>query len=372
MTTQRDPHAPGIRRGLTRLALAFALTLGAAACGSTYIANGPSDPNGGGSGGGGNSGGNNGGSGGNNGNPGSGGSPTVTTTVDVGTVNNAVDNGARATVDLTNANQQQQGQQQQVAQQVTLDNTQTDKDESVQGAIGAIDKDHGTLTLDVLAVIISFDEHTQFVDTTGQQVTLAAFVTFVQTELQAGRKPGVDCRRKAKKPAQAPHDAEFLAVTIVLQAAPPPPVIDCNIDKNAVAESSGQVVIIVLDVVIVLENGHTVLVLPAGTTAGAPPTCTEKATGLIAAVDVPQGKVQLADGTTIMIATTTHILAMGEDDLDSDHEDEMEAARLTSLADVGVALAAGRKIEAEAQGCLAAAGPPRVVTATQVAFEVGS
>ncbi len=338
-------------------ALAAALAVAVGACGDIYVGSNPSSPSNSGSSGGG-SGGSGSGGGSGNGNGNGNGTNTNTTTVNGGQIDNSMSNGparASVTVDNSQSNQQTSTQTTPVAQQVAIDGSQVDQDESVEGEVAVVDGPHGTLQLAVTGVVVQFDRHTRLVGADGKDVTLAAFVTLVQSELQAGRQPGVHCRRKARKPPQAPHDRTFVATVIQIDASPVQPTIDCNIDRDHVVEQSGQVFIVVLDVVIELVNGQTVVVLPAGASSQ---QCLDAAQKAVVAIDTTAGTLQLADGTRVVVASTTTFGTATDG-----------GTTLTGLVDAKTALDRGDTIEATVTGCPQESQTTVTVLATVLVLE---
>ena len=248
------------------------------------------------------------------------------------------------------------------------------KPEEVRGQITAItwSGGHGIATLKVGGLQIAFDSSTSFhprlspsnpEGTAGHghhgKPTVADFVTRIQAQLAAGHHAGVTARRNPAAQPQAPDDASFTASELQFDGGADHPFVALNVSAaslttNPAPPPDAWLKLLGFQLELRVSDRTTQLKIENPRLQGV-----RGFEGIVQAVDQTGGTVTLEDGTIIRIVAGTELEPKaGPDD-----------NRLTSLADVAAALAAGKTVGAEGKG-LVDATSPLTLDAIKIEFEV--
>ena len=248
------------------------------------------------------------------------------------------------------------------------------KPEEVRGQITAItwSAGHGTATLKVGGLQIAFDSSTTFhprlapsdhADAAGHGhhggPTVADFVTRIQASLAAGHKAGVRARRKPAAEPQASDDASFTASELQFDGGADHPFVAMNVSAASLTTNStpppdAWLKLLGLQLELRVSDRTTQLKIENPKLQGV-----RDFEGIVQAVDQTAGTVTLKDGTLIRIVAGTELEPKAGPNDD----------RLTSLADVAAALAAGKTVGAQGKG-LVDATSPLTLDAIKIQFEV--
>lgn len=237
-------------------------------------------------------------------------------------------------------------------------------DEEIEGravAVTGVDLCPGgsvTLAVGAFQVEVAFDAGTELeAEGSGSdELSCPEFVSRIQEELAAGRRPRVEAERPARVPAQDPDDAAFLAAELEIEDEDDDEdEIEVNIDSRHLQEDAGtgERFIVVL--------GLPIRVGPA-TEIEAKRAAEVEFEGIVecASIDLAADSFALSDGTTVRIVEETGV----EVELDGEE-------RPGTLGDVDAACTAdpGILVEAEGEGVPESTEPP-VIVASEVEFEV--
>ncbi len=224
----------------------------------------------------------------------------------------------------------------------------------------------------ITAIKIAFDSSTSFhprlspsnpEGTAGHghhgKPTVADFVTRIQAQLAAGHHAGVTARRNPAAQPQAPDDASFTASELQFDGGADHPFVALNVSAaslttNPAPPPDAWLKLLGFQLELRVSDRSTQLKIENPRLQGV-----RGFEGIVQAVDQTGGTVTLKDGTIIRIVAGTELEPKaGPDD-----------NRLTSLADVAAALAAGKTVGAEGKG-LVDATSPLTLDAIKIEFEV--
>lgn len=231
-------------------------------------------------------------------------------------------------------------------------------DEKIESRAVAIDDAAGTIALRLGALVIDYDESTQFRAENRTALTRAEFVARVEAALADGLEPPVEVKRRPPAEPQAPDDASFLARELELDDEADEPEIEINLDGDNLVVNDApppDAWIAVLGLMIEIRASEGITELEEENDDDRGETDFE---GLVTAVDLEANAFTLDDGTIVRLVAGTEI------DFDADDDEE-----LGSLQEVADAIAAGAFVEADGKGVLETT-TPRVVIAIEVEFEI--
>lgn len=229
-------------------------------------------------------------------------------------------------------------------------------EESIRGPVTAVAASGGggTLTYGLGGLEVTFSSSARFRDADGSDVTMDEFAAAVQDALAAGMEPSVRAKRRPGDEPQAPDDAAFEATDLRISDDADEPEIELNVDidnfvPNDTPPPDAWLLVLGLEIEI---RGDTEI------EADDDRRDEGEVEGIVASVDVAGGTVTLTSGAVIIVSDDAIEQESGSDD---DH--------LRSLQAVADAVAAGLRVEAEAEGVVESTDP-LTIRAREAEFEI--
>ena len=222
-----------------------------------------------------------------------------------------------------------------------------------------LNRDAGTLLLELGSLSVSFDAHTRFRSKTGDDLSLAAFIERLEAALAEGDVAAVRALRLVTDHPRSPDDASFFAVELRLLTGEGPFEIEMLVNRdnfipNDNPPPDGWIKVLDLLIEVSVSDGRTRLEEKRSD----PDADFVDFEGRIRSVDLEQHSFTLGDGTVVYLAEDTRIKFERGDE-----------HRLPSLAAVAEAVRSGKEVFTAGEAMVRGREPLTLV-AIHVVFEV--
>ena len=230
-----------------------------------------------------------------------------------------------------------------------------DAEEKIVSRVTAIDRESGTVTLELGGLVVSYGGQTRFRTPNNSDAGGATWESVILTELDAGRNPTIEARRNPPATPQAPTVTAFSALDLRIADATDEAKIEVYVDADNFAEVSSPPPLALLTVFgfpIQIVSATRLERIVNDTPA---PGANIEFEGRVTSVNVSAGRMTLSDGTVIQVSSTTVFDPEGD---------------LLTLNAASLALLSAKIVRVEGDGTIQSAGPPRTIAATAVKIEV--
>jgi hypothetical protein len=229
-----------------------------------------------------------------------------------------------------------------------------DAEEQIVSRVTAINTTEGTVILELGGLVVRYTSATRFRTLTSSSVSRDDWEASINAALGGGSNPAIEARRNPGAAPQAPDDPSFTALDLRLADEVDEPRIEIYVtaaNLETVAGPPPTATLRVLNLPIQI-TGNTRLVAVAP--PGGPLQGNVEFESAIASVSVNASTFTLVNGAVIHVAGATF-------DPTGD---------LVTVASVATAVNAGELVRVEGRGVVQTAGPPLVITATDVKVEI--